>query len=69
MKATILAAILTITAASPLLLTGCMTQEARTSRVERRQDRMDSRFEGRQDRWAVRAEREDARAKARFDSW
>lgn len=53
-------------------LTGCSTsevQETRTSGVERRQDRMDSRTAGRQERWKVRGEREDARAAARFDSW
>lgn len=50
-------------------LPACMSQEARTARVDHRQDHIDERTAGRQDRWAMRAEREDARAKARFDSW
>jgi hypothetical protein len=44
-------------------------QDARASGVENRQDRIDSRTAARQERWKVRGEREDARAKARFDSW
>jgi hypothetical protein len=51
--------------AAPFLFNGCMTQEARTNRVERRQDRMDNRFEGRMERRRVRSEREDAR----YDRW
>jgi hypothetical protein len=50
-------------------LSACMSQEARTERVSNRQDRIDHRTSGRQERWEMRAEREDARAKARFDSW
>jgi hypothetical protein len=69
MKPTIRLLVCIALAASSLLLSACMTQEARTERVERRQDRIDARTSGRQDRWEVRAEREDARAKARFDSW
>jgi hypothetical protein len=52
-----------------LLLGGCMSQQARTARVERRQGRMDSRSAARQERWHIRGEREDARAAARFNSW
>jgi hypothetical protein len=55
-----------------LLLSSCSTsgvQEARASGVESRQDRIDSRTSARQERWQERGEREDARAKARFDSW
>jgi hypothetical protein len=55
-----------------VLLSGCSTsgvQDARASGLDNRQDRMDSRTAARQDRWKVRSEREDARAKARFDSW
>jgi hypothetical protein len=55
-----------------IALSGCSTSEvgdARTSGVERRQDRMDARTAARQERWKVRGEREDARAAARFDSW
>jgi len=55
-----------------ILLSGCSTPEvadARTSGVERRQNRMDARVAARQERWRVRGEREDARAAARFDSW
>lgn len=54
------------------LLSGCSTsgvQEARASGVESRQDRIDSRTSARLARWQERGEREDARAKARFDSW
>jgi hypothetical protein len=55
-----------------LFLSSCSTsgvQEARASGVESRQDRIDSRTSARQARWQERGEREDARAKARFDSW
>jgi hypothetical protein len=52
-----------------LLLGGCMSQQARTARVERRQGRIDSRTAARQERWRIRAEHEDARAAARFNSW
>ena len=58
--------------ATSLLFPACSTdsvQEERHSGLERRQDRMDSRTSARQDRWAERGAREDARAKARFDSW
>jgi hypothetical protein len=54
------------------LLAGCSTpgvQDARSSALERRQDRMDSRTYARQDRWQERGEREDARARARLESW
>jgi hypothetical protein len=57
---------------SSILLSACSTTpvaDARTSGVERRQSRMDSRTAARQERWKVRGEREDARAAARFDSW
>ncbi len=57
---------------SPFLLGACSTrgvQSARASGLENRQSRMDSRVAARQERWKVRGEREDARAKARFDSW
>ncbi|MEO7319567.1 MAG: hypothetical protein ABIZ56_11310 [Chthoniobacteraceae bacterium] len=57
---------------SSILFSGCSTpgvQDARASGLENRQSRMDSRTSARQDRWQVRGEREDARAKARFDSW
>jgi hypothetical protein len=60
--------LLLLIATTLLPLTGCMTQNARTDRVERRQDRIDTRTSGRQERWKVRAEREDARADAFFDS-
>ena len=59
-------------AAFALMTTGCSSpsvQESRSSGVERRQDRIDSRTGARQERWEVRGEREDARASARFDSW
>ena len=59
----------TTLALSSLAFAGCMSQEARTARVERRQDRIDERTAGRQERWNIRAEREDARANAAFDSW
>jgi hypothetical protein len=55
-----------------LSFTACSTsgvQDARMSGVERRQDRIDSRYNARQERWAERGAREDARAQARFDSW
>jgi outer membrane murein-binding lipoprotein Lpp len=58
--------------ASVLLIAGCSTdpvQDTRHSGLERRQDRIDSRTSARQARWQERGEREDARAKARFDSW
>lgn len=57
---------------SPMLLAGCSTQgvqDARQSALERRQNRMDSRTAARQERWRLRGEREDARARAQFDSW
>lgn len=57
---------------SSIALPACSThgvQDARGSALESRQSRMDSRTAARQDRWQVRGEREDARAKARFDSW
>jgi outer membrane biogenesis lipoprotein LolB len=64
-------AMLALTSAS-IFLSGCSTPEvadARTSGVERRQNRMDARTAARQERWRIRGEREDARASARFDSW
>ena len=57
---------------STILLSACSTpgvQDARATGVENRQDRIDSRTSARQGRWQERGEREDARAKARFDSW
>jgi hypothetical protein len=66
------AAILLGSSTLPTLLTACSSQEvrdARTSGVERRQDRMDARTAARQERWRIRGEREDARAAARFNSW
>ena len=66
-----LVAITTLLGAS-ILLSACSTpevQDTRQSGVERRQDRIDSRTYARQERWKERGEREDARAKARFDSW
>ena len=68
MKPTLLLAICAL-AYSSFFFCGCMTQEARTNRVVRRQDRMDNRTAARQERWEIRAEREDARAARRFDSW
>jgi hypothetical protein len=59
-------AALALVAAS--VFNGCMAQNARTSRVERRQDRMDNRFEGRMERREIRAEREDARARRSWDA-
>lgn len=53
-------------------LAACSTstvKDTRASGLENRQDRIDSRAGARQERWQVRGEREDARAKARFDSW
>lgn len=53
------------------LFAGCSTPgvaNARTAGVENRQDRIDSRETARQERWRIRAEREDARANARFDA-
>jgi hypothetical protein len=58
--------------AASILLSACSTpgvQDARAAGLDNRQDRMDSRTSARQDRWAERSAREDARAKARFDSW
>lgn len=58
--------------ATSLFFSACSTdevQDTRQSGLERRQDRMDSRTAARQERWAERGAREDARAKARFDSW
>lgn len=52
--------------------TSCSTSEvgdARMSGVERRQDRIDSRTYARQDRWRERADRQDERVNARFESW
>ena len=57
---------------SSILLSACSTpgvQDARASGLDNRQSRMDSRTSARQGRWQERGEREDARAKARFDSW
>jgi hypothetical protein len=57
---------------STFFFSACSTPgvgDARTSGVERRQDRIDARTSARQERWRVRGEREDARADARFDSW
>lgn len=51
-----------------LLVAGC-AQDARTARVERRQDRIDARTSARQERWQIRSDRADARADARFNSW
>jgi hypothetical protein len=64
--------IVSLLIASPLLLCSCSTpgvQDTRSTGLERRQDRMDSRTEARQERWKERGEREDARAEARFNSW
>jgi len=64
-------ALILLTLAS-IVLSSCSTTEvvdARTSGVERRQSRMDTRTAARQERWRIRGEREDARASARFDSW
>jgi hypothetical protein len=55
-----------------LLLSACSTaevQSARSSGVNSRQNRIDSRSSARQDRWNERAAREDARSAAAFDSW
>jgi len=55
-----------------LFLSGCSTsgvQDVRYSGVERRQNRMDSRVSARQERWQERGDREDARARARLESW
>ncbi len=55
-----------------IFLSGCSSsgvQDARASGLDNRQSRMDSRTSGRQDRWQERDEREDARSRARFDSW
>jgi hypothetical protein len=52
-----------------LPLQGCVSQQARTERVERRQAGIDERAAGRQERWKIRADRQDARARAQFDSW
>jgi hypothetical protein len=60
---------LSAVAATSLSFFGCMSQEARTSRVEDRQERIDSRTSARQERWRIRGEHEDARAAARFNSW
>ena len=57
---------------SSIFLSACSTpgvQNARASGLENRQSRIDSRTSARQARWQERGEREDARAKARFDSW
>jgi PBP1b-binding outer membrane lipoprotein LpoB len=62
--------LLALLLAPVLLLAGCAaTQEARTAGVESRQQRMDDRTTARQDRWKVRAEHEDARADAMFDTF
>jgi hypothetical protein len=64
-------AALTLLGAS-LLFSACSTpgvQDARTTGLNNRQDRIDSRYNARQERWQERGEREDARAQARFDSW
>ena len=50
------------------LLTGCASQDERTARLERRQNGIDSREAGRNERRQIRGEREDARARARFDA-
>jgi hypothetical protein len=68
LKTTIQLLTLILVTSTSLMVCGCMTQEARTGRVERRQDRMDSRTSGRQERWQTRAEHEDARSKAMFDA-
>jgi hypothetical protein len=57
---------------SSLCLSGCSTpevQDARSTGLNNRQDRIDSRSSARQDRWSERAAREDARSAAAFDSW
>ena len=57
---------------SSIFLSACSTpgvQDARASGLDNRQDRIDSRTSARNARWQERGEREDARAKARFDSW
>jgi outer membrane murein-binding lipoprotein Lpp len=69
MKIALYLMVLAAAAASSIFFAGCMTQEARTERVGRRQDRIDTRTAGRQERWEIRGEREDARAARRFDSW
>lgn len=56
---------------SSFLVSACSTDavgDARTEGVNRRQDRIDDRTGARQDRWKERGEREDARARARFDA-
>jgi len=50
-----------------LVLTSC-SQEDRTAQLIDRQNRIDERTQARQERWKIRAEREDARADAFFDS-
>jgi hypothetical protein len=65
--------LLVVSLFSPVILfSACSTpevQDARMDSLERRQSRMDSRTAARQERWRVRGEREDARARARFESW
>ena len=54
------------------MLPACSTsgvQDARASGLSNRQDRIDSRTYARQERWRERGEREDARARARLESW
>jgi hypothetical protein len=63
---------LTVLFGALTLLPGCSTpavQDARASGVERRQDRMDSRTYSRYERRQERGDREDARARARLESW
>jgi hypothetical protein len=69
MKTVLRMMVLAATTSLPIFFAGCMTQEARTERVGRRQDRIDTRTSARQERWEIRGEREDARAARRFDSW
>ncbi len=65
-KAIHLFALITLVSSS-FCFTGC-SQQDRTNRVVRRQDRIDERTAGRQERWRIRGEREDARSEAFFDS-
>lgn len=54
------------------MLSACSTsgvQNARAEGLNNRQDRIDSRTSARQGRWEERANRQDARADAWFDSW
>ena len=63
--------ILAVLFSAPGLLVSCAhhaVTDARATGLDNRQDRMDSRNDARAERWRVRGEREDARARARFDA-